>query len=160
FGGWASWDVYQKVIGIIFHFAAGVVVLRHFGYNALGILCAAAILLFEPALQWALGGLETAFATFYIVVIVTLYLRNGPANYAFWVLAGILIYIRPDAILLGVGTFIAQFIRHPTRIRQHFIAGIVFSAPVLMFLGINQLLFGFPLPLVFLVKGWNCAYCG
>src|SRR5262249_12309882 len=49
---------------------------------------------------------------------------------------------------------------HPTRIRQHLIAGIVFSAPILMFLGMNQLLFGFPLPLVFLVKGWNCAYCG
>jgi hypothetical protein len=160
FGGWLHWDIYQKTIGIIFHFAAGFVVLRHFQYKAVGVLCAAAILLFEPALQWALGGLETAFATLWMVIGVTFYLRNGPHSHAFWLMAGILIFIRPDAILLGVGTFIAQFVRHPTRISQHLIAGGLFSAPILAFLGINQFLFGFPLPLVFLVKGWNCAYCG
>jgi len=75
-------------------------------------------------------------------------------------MCGLLIYIRPDAILLGVGTFIGRFLRDPGNLRRHILAGVIFSAPILVFLVSNQILFGFPLPLVFLVKGWNCAYCG
>jgi hypothetical protein len=59
-----------------------------------------------------------------------------------------------------VGAFIGRFLREPTQLRRLIITGLVFSAPILVYLVSNQVLFGFPLPLVFLVKGWNCAYCG
>jgi hypothetical protein len=160
FGGPVQWSNYEKGIGIIFHFAAVAVVLRYFGLTAIGLLCSATVLLFEPSLQWALGGLETSFTTLWIIVAVILYMRRGGESWPFWLMCGLLIYVRPDAILLGVGTFIGHFLREPMLLRKHIVAGAIFSAPILVFLASNQILFGFPLPLVFLVKGWNCAYCG
>ena len=160
FGGPAQWDLFQKFIGVAFHLAAAFVVLRYFQYRAIGIVYAVTLLLFAPSLQWSLGGLETAFTTLWIIVVIVLYLRSDGESRLFWIMAGLLIYIRPDAILLGVGAFGAQFLRQPTRIGHHIVVGTLFSIPILVFLASNQLLFGFPLPLVFLVKGWNCAYCG
>jgi hypothetical protein len=58
FGGPLQWSNYEKVIGVLFHFSAIAVVLRYFGLTAIGLLCSATILLFEPSLQWALGGLR------------------------------------------------------------------------------------------------------
>jgi hypothetical protein len=160
FGGPEQWSNFEKIIGVVFHFAAVAVVLRYFGLTAIGLLCSATILLFEPSLQWALGGLETSLTTLWIIVAIVLYMRRGGESWLFWLMCGLLIYIRPDAILLGVGTFVGRFLREPTLLRRHIVAGAVFSAPILVFLASNQVLFGFPLPLVFLVKGWNCAYCG
>ncbi len=160
FGGPEQWSNFEKVIGVVFHFAAAALVLRYFGLTAIGLLCSATILLFEPSLQWALGGLETSLTTLWIIVAIIFYMRRGADNWLFWLLCGLLIYIRPDAILLGVGAFIGRFLREPTLFRKHVVAGLVFSAPILVYLASNQILFGFPLPLVFLVKGWNCAYCG
>jgi hypothetical protein len=160
FGGPEQWSNFEKVIGVAFHFAALAVVLRYFGLTAIGLLCSAMVLLFEPSLQWALGGLETSFTTLWIIVAIILYMRRGADNWLFWLMCGLLIYIRPDAILLGVGAFIGRFLREPTQLRRLIITGLVFSAPILVYLVSNQVLFGFPLPLVFLVKGWNCAYCG
>ncbi len=160
FGGPEQWSNYEKIIGVLFHFAAVAVVLRYFGLTAIGLFCSALVLLFEPSLLWALGGLETSLTTLWIIIAIILYMRRGGESWLFWLMCGLLIYIRPDAILLGVGTFIGHFLREPTLLRKHIVAGIVFSAPILVFLASNQVLFGFPLPLVFLVKGWNCAYCG
>lgn len=160
FGGPEQWSNYEKIIGVAFHFAAVVVVLRYFGLTAIGLVCSAALLLFEPSLQWALGGLETSLTTLWIILAVILYMRRGEDNWLFWLMCGLLIYIRPDAILLGVGTFIGRFLRDPKDLRRHILTGAIFSTPILIFLAANQILFGFPLPLVFLVKGWNCAYCG
>jgi len=159
FGGPEQWSNFEKIVGVLFHFAAFALVLRYFGLTAIGVICSASLLLFEPSLLWALGGLETPVATLWIVVAIILYLRRGEDYWLFWLMCGLLIYIRPDAILLGVGAFIGRFLRHPKDLRQHLLTGAIFSAPILFFLASNQNLFGFPLPLVFLVKGWNCAYC-
>jgi hypothetical protein len=160
FDGPEQWSNFEKIIGVMFHFAAAAIVLRYFGLTAIGLVCSITILLFEPSLQWALGGLETSLTTLWIVVAIILYMRRGEDNWLFWLMCGLLIYIRPDAILLGVGAFIGRFLREPGALRRHIVAGLIFSAPILVFLASNQILFGFPLPLVFLVKGWNCAYCG
>jgi hypothetical protein len=160
FGGPVQWSNYEKIIGVLFHFAAVVVVLRYFGLTAIGLLCSALVLLFEPSLQWALGGLETSLTTLWVIVAIILYMRRGGESWLFWLMCGLLIYIRPDAILLGIGALVGRFLREPTLFRRHIVAGLIFSAPILVFLASNQVLFGFPLPLVFLVKGWNCAYCG
>jgi hypothetical protein len=160
FGGPEQWSNFEKVIGVLFHFAAVAIILRYFGHTAIGVVCSAALLLFEPSLQWALGGLETSLTTLWIIIAIIFYMRRGEDHWLFWLMCGLLIYIRPDAILLGVGAFIGRFLRNPTHLRRHIVAGLVFSAPILVFLVSNQILFGFPLPLVFLVKGWNCVYCG
>jgi hypothetical protein len=160
FGGAEQWSNFEKVIGVLFHFAAVAVILRYFGLTAIGLVCAAALLLYEPSLQWALGGLETSLTTLWIIVAIILYMRRGEDHWLFWLMCGLLIYIRPEAILLGVGAFLGGFLRNPLDLRRHFIVGAIFSAPILIFLASNQILFGFPLPLVFLVKGWNCAFCG
>jgi hypothetical protein len=160
FGGAEQWSNFEKVIGVVFHFAAVAVVLRHFALTAIGLICSAALLLYEPLLQWALGGLETSLTTLWIIVAIIVYMRRGEDHWLFWLMCGLLIYIRPDAILLGVGTFVGRLLREPTLVRKHLAAGLVFSAPIVIYLASNQILFGFPLPLVFLVKGWNCAFCG
>jgi hypothetical protein len=160
FGGPEQWSNFEKIIGILFHFAAVAIILRYFGLTAIGVVCSAALLLFEPSLQWALGGLETSLTTLWVIIAIILYMRRGEDHWLFWLMCGLLIYIRPDAILLGVGTFIGRFLRDPGNLRRHILVGVIFSAPILVFLVSNQILFGFPLPLVFLVKGWNCAYCG
>jgi hypothetical protein len=160
FGGPDQWSNFEKIIGVFFHFAAVAVVLGYFGLSAIGLACSAALLLYEPSLQWALGGLETSLTTLWIIIAVILYMRRGQDHWLFWLMCGLLIYIRPDAILLGVGTFVGRFLREPTLLRKHMVAGLIFSAPILVYLASNQILFGFPLPLVFLVKGWNCAFCG
>jgi hypothetical protein len=160
FGGAEQWSNFEKIIGVLFHFAAVAMILRYFGLTAIGLICSAALLLYEPSLQWALGGLETSLTTLWIIVAVILYMRRGDDHWLFWLMCGLLIYIRPDAILLGVGTFVGRFLREPTLLRKHIVTGLIFSAPILVYLVSNQILFGFPLPLVFLVKGWNCAFCG
>jgi hypothetical protein len=160
FGGPDQWSNFEKIIGALFHFAGVAVILRYFGLTAIGLVCSAALLLYEPSLQWALGGLETSLTTLWIIVAIILYMRRGEDHWFFWLMCGLLIYIRPDAILLGVGTFVGRFLREPTLLRKHIVVGLIFSAPILIYLASNQLLFGFPLPLVFLVKGWNCAFCG
>jgi hypothetical protein len=160
FGGPEQWGNFEKIIGLLFHFAAVAVILRYFGLTAIGLVCSAALLLYEPSLQWALGGLETSLTTLWVIVAIILYMRRGEDNWLFWLMCGLLIYIRPDAILLGVGTFIGRFMREPMLLRKHIVVGLIFSVPILVYLASNQILFGFPLPLVFLVKGWNCAYCG
>jgi hypothetical protein len=160
FGGPEEWSTFEKVVGVLFHFAVVGVVLRYFGLTAIGLICSVTILLFEPSLLWALGGLETSFTTLWIIVAIIVYMRRGEDSWLFWLMCGLLIYIRPDAILLGVGAFVGRFLRNPKHVLGHLVTGAIFSAPILLFLGSNQLLFGFPLPLVFLVKGWNCAYCG
>lgn len=160
FGDWPVWDLYQKSIGIAFTLAICGIVLWRFQLNALTVLCVSAILLYEPLAQWSLGGLETSFATLWIVASICIYLFSQGRSTLFWFLVGALIYIRPDAILLGVGAFAARFLRDPRDIRGWITNGIAFSVPILLFLIQNKLLFGYPLPLVFLVKGWKCAYCG
>jgi hypothetical protein len=160
FGGPDQWSNFEKIIGVLFHFGGVAVILRYFGLTAIGLVCSAALLLYEPSLQWALGGLETSLTTLWIIAAIILYMRRGEDHWLFWLMCGLLIYIRPDAILLGVGTFVGRFLREPTLVRKHIVAGLIFSAPILIYLASNQILFGFPLPLVFLVKGWNCAFCG
>jgi hypothetical protein len=46
-------------------------------------------------------------------------MRRGADSWPFWLMWGLLIYIRPDAILLGVGVFIRRFLREPTVLRRH-----------------------------------------
>jgi hypothetical protein len=150
FGGPQEWDLYQKIVGAGFHFATAYVVARYFEFRSIGVVCAAAILIYTPSLLWSIGALETALTTLWIAIAVTKHMTKGSDSRLFWLMAGTLIFIRPDAILLGVGAFIGQFLRQPLSIRHHLIVGTLFSLPVLAYLAINQLLFGFPLPLVFL----------
>lgn len=159
-GDWPVWDLYQRVIGIAFTLAIGALVLRKFGLNAASVLCVSAILLYEPLSQWSIGGMETSFATLWLVAALLLYLFKQGNSLLFWFLLGALIYIRPDAILIGVGAFVARFVRGPMDVADWLKNGVAFSLPIITFMVQNQVLFGFPLPLVFLVKGWNCAYCG
>jgi hypothetical protein len=57
-------------MGLGFHFATVLVVLAVVGMTPIGLLTAAALLLYMPALLWSLGGLDTPVTIFAIVVLI------------------------------------------------------------------------------------------
>jgi len=160
FGDWPAWEVYEKVLGIVTHVAVAALLLWHFRLTPLGLVVTAATALYIPALLWALGGLDTTLATLWLVAAALLYLRNIHAGLWFWVLSGCLMWIRPDAILVGVGTFALLVLLEPRNLRAHFQRGLLFSTPIVTYMAVNYGMSGYPLPTVFYVKGWNKAFSG
>src|SRR5258707_13621762 len=69
-----------------------------------------------------------------------------------------MIWLRPDAILIGIGLFIAELWLAPRPLTQNLGRGLAFSATILLFLGINYVYFMNPLPTPFYIKGWNKAF--
>jgi hypothetical protein len=97
---------------------------------------------------------------FAVVALILFYLQKGPNNLLFWFLFGAMMWLRPDAILIGIGIFVAQFLLTPRTLAEHAIKGLVFSGPILLFVTTNYLFFGNPLPSPFYIKGWNKTFSG
>lgn len=154
------WDFFQKTVGIGCVLIATAIIWYRLEDLTLRILVTACLWLYAPLKVWSLGGLDTALATVWVILLVGIYLSRGPKSYLFWILAGMMMLIRPDGVLLGVGVFLCQFIRSPRDLLANVGRGLAFSLPILLFIGRNYLLSGVPMPLVFYVKGWNCVYCG
>lgn len=159
-GDWPIWEIYQKTSGVLTHLLCAAVIFWHFRKSTLGLLAATTLALFMPTALWSLGGLDVTFATLWLLIALTLYLRVPSANVLFWFLCGCMMWIRPDGILVGVGAWVAQFLRDPRPLGRHFVRGFSFSVPILAYFGVNYLKSGMPLPTVFYVKGWNKAFSG
>jgi hypothetical protein len=160
FGDFREWETWSKLVGLAFHFATAALILAVLGTRPIAIMTAAAFVLYVPALLWSLGGLETPVAIFAIVALILFYLQRGSDSLWFWVLSGAMIWLRPDAILIGIGIFIAELWLDPRPLIQNLWRGLAFSAPILLFLGINYIYFTNPLPTPFYIKGWNKAFSG
>jgi hypothetical protein len=160
FGDFRNWEVWSKLVGLAFHFATAVLILAVLGSGAIAIMTAVAFVLYVPALLWSLGGLETPIAIFAVVALTLFYLQKGSNSLWFWVLSGALIWLRPDAILIGIGIFIAEIWLAPRPLIENLLRGLAFSIPILLFLGINYIYYMNPLPSPFYVKGWNKAFSG
>jgi hypothetical protein len=160
FGDHRDWEAWSKLVGLAFHFATAVLILAVLGTSPIAIMTAAAFVLYVPALLWSLGGLETPVAIFAVVALTLFYLQRGSNNLWFWVLSGAMIWLRPDAILIGIGIFIAELWLEPRPKDQNLIRGFAFSIPILLFLGISYVYFTNPLPTPFYIKGWNKAFSG
>jgi hypothetical protein len=162
FGDYRDWETWSKLVGLAFHFATAVLILAALGSGLIAILTAAAFVLYVPVLLWSLGGLETPLAIFAVVALILFYLQRGSDSIWFWVLSGAIVWLRPDAILIGIGIFVAELWldpRPPIR-DQNLLRGLAFSAPILLFLGINYVYFMLPLPTPFYIKGWNKTFSG
>jgi len=160
FGDFRSWEVWTKILGFTFHVATGIMIFIVFGFSLSAIVTASAYLLYIPALLWSLGGLETPIATFAVVALILFYLRTNPHSLCFWFCCGAMMWLRPDAILIGIGVFALQFWLIPRPLSEYFLKGVIFSAPIAIFFAVNQLFFGHPMPSPFYVKGWNKAFSG
>jgi len=159
FGDFPQWEEWTKLLGLFFLFAAPAAILIFLGIGPAAILTAAALLFYVPGILWSLGGLETPIAAFWLVLCVLVYLDRG-ARLWIWFFLGAIIWLRPDAILVGIGIFAAEFIMNPRSIGRHLANGAIFSIPILAFIILNQWLFGRPLPSPFYVKGLNKAFSG
>jgi hypothetical protein len=162
FGDYRDWETWSKLIGLAFHFATAGLILAVLGLRPIAVLTAAAFVLYVPALLWSLGGLETSIAIFAAVALVLFYLQRGPHSLWFWLLSGAMVWLRPDAILIGIGIFIAELWLDPRPLirDQTLLRGLAFSLPILLFLAINYIYFLHPLPTPFYIKGWNKAFSG
>jgi hypothetical protein len=161
FGDFREWETWSKLVGLAFHFATAVLILAVLGTSPIAIMTAAAFVLYVPALLWSLGGLETPVAIFAVVALTLFYLQRGSGSLWFWVLSGAMIWLRPDAILIGIGIFIAELWLDPRPLKdQNLVRGFAFTIPILLFLGINYLYFTNPLPTPFYIKGWNKTFSG
>jgi hypothetical protein len=160
FGDYRDWETWSKLVGLAFHFATAALIVAVLGSQPIAIMTAAAFVLYVPTLLWSLGGLETPVAIFAVVALILFYLQRGSDSLWFWVLSGAMVWLRPDAILIGVGIFIAELWLAPRSLIQNLFRGLAFSAPILLFLGINYVYFITPLPTPFYIKGWNKAFSG
>jgi hypothetical protein len=159
-GDFREWEVWSKLVGLTFHFATAALILAVLGTQPIAIMTAAAFVLYVPTLLWSLGGLEAPIAVFGVVALTLFYLQNGSKSVWFWVLSGAMIWLRPDAILIGIGLFIAELWLKPRPLIKNLFRGLAFSTPILLFLGINYVYFMNPLPTTFYIKGWNKAFSG
>lgn len=159
-GDWPIWEIFQKTSGALTHLLCAAVVFRHFRKSALGLVSATSVALFMPAALWSLGGLDVTFATLWLLLALTYYLRHPSSNVVFWFLCGCMMWIRPDGILVGVGAWLTQFLRDPRPLVRHFVRGLAFSVPILAYFAVNYQKSGLPMPTVFYVKGWNKAFSG
>src|SRR5262249_60606197 len=107
----------------------------------------AAFVLYVPALLWSLGGLEPPVAIFAVVALILFYLQKGSNSLWFWLLSGAIVWLRPDAVLIGIGIFIAELWLDPRpMIRdQNLWRGFAVFPSILLFLGINYIFFLYPL---------------
>jgi hypothetical protein len=161
FGDYRDWETWSKFVGLAFHFATAVLILTVLGSQPIAIVTAAAFVLYVPTLLWSLGGLETPIAVCAVVALILFYLQRGSNSLWFWVLSGAMIWLRPDAILIGIGIFVAELWLDPRPLRDvNLVRGLAFSVPILLFLGINYVYFMSPLPTPFYIKGWNKAFSG
>jgi hypothetical protein len=162
FGDFREWETWSKLVGLAFHFATAVLILAVLGTSPIAIMTAAAFVLYVPALLWSLGGLETPVAIFAAVALTLFYLQRGSGSLWFWVLSGAMIWLRPDAILIGIGIFVAELWLDPRPLirDQNLFRGLAFSIPILLFLGINYVYFAHLLPTPFYIKGWNKSFSG
>jgi hypothetical protein len=160
FGDYREWELWSKLVGLTVHFATAVLILAVLGSQPIAIMTAAAFVLYVPALLWSLGGLETPIAIFAVVALILFYLQRGSNSLWFWALSGAMIWLRPDAILIGIGIFIAELWLAPRPLIQNLVRGSAFSIPILLFFGINYVDFMNPLPTPFYIKGWNKAFSG
>jgi hypothetical protein len=160
FGDWSAWESYSKVIGLSAHAATGYLVFHHFARTPWATLLSASILLYVPALLWSLGGLETSLATLLTVGVSLRYLKHGPQDVYFWLLTGGLMWLRPDAILIGAGTLISLALRRGMCFQALAIRALLFASPILVFLSLSTVIFSMPLPSPFYIKGLNKAFSG
>jgi hypothetical protein len=159
-GDFRDWEVWSKLVGLAFHFATAVLILAVLGSRPVAVMTVAAFVLYVPTLLWSLGGLETPVAIFAVVALILFYLQRGSNSLWFWLLSGAMIWLRPDAILIGIGIFVAELWLAPRPLIQNLFRGLAFSMPILLFVGINFIYFGNPLPSPFYIKGWNKAFSG
>src|SRR5262249_6297721 len=160
FGDYRAWETWSKLVGLAFHFGTAILIVAVLGAQPIAIVTAAAFILYVPALLWSLGGLETPIAIFAVVALTLFYLQRGSNSLWFWVLSGAMMWLRPDAILISIGIFIAELWLAPRPLIQNFYRGLAFSLPILLFLGINYVFFFNPLPTPFYIKGWNKVFSG
>jgi hypothetical protein len=160
FGDYRDWETWSKLVGLAFHFVTALLILAVLGTQPAAIMTAAAFVLYVPTLLWSLGGLETPVAIFAVVALILFYLQRGSNSLWFWVLSGAMIWLRPDAILISIGIFIAELWLERRPLAQNLLRGLAFSLPILLFLGINYVYFMNPLPTPFYIKGWNKAFSG
>jgi hypothetical protein len=160
FGDFREWETWSKLVGLAFHFATAVLILAVLGLEPIAIMTAAAFILYVPTLLWSLGGLDTPITIFAVVALILFYLQRGSSSLWFWVLSGAMIWLRPDAILISIGLFVAELWLEPRPLIQNLFRGLAFSIPILLFLGINYVYFLNPLPTPFYIKGWNKAFSG
>jgi len=160
FGDFREWEVWSKLVGLAFHFATAALILALLGLEPIAIMTAAAFVLYVPTLLWSLGGLETPIAIFAVVALTLFYLQRGSSSLWFWLLSGAMMWLRPDAILIGIGLFIAELWLVPRPLVQNLFRGLAFSIPILLFLGINYVYFMNPFPSPFYIKGWNKTFSG
>jgi hypothetical protein len=160
FGDYRDWETWSKLVGLAFHFATAALIVAVLGSQPIAIMTAAAFVLYVPTLLWSLGGLETPVAIFAVVALILFYLQRGSNSLWFWVLSGTMIWLRPDTILIGIGIFIAELWLAPRPLIQNLFRGLAFSAPILLFLGINYVYFAQPFPTPFYIKGWNKSFSG
>jgi hypothetical protein len=87
-------------------------------------------------------------------------LERGSSDFRFWFLSGMMVWLRPDPILVGIGIFIAQLWLIPRALAEYVVRELFFSTPILLFLGTNYFFFGNPMPSPFYAKSWNKAFFG
>jgi hypothetical protein len=160
FGDYRDWETWSKLVGQAFHFATAILIVAVLGLQPIAMVTASAFVLYVPALLWSLGGLETPIAIFAVVALTLFYLQKGSNSLWFWVLSGAMMWLRPDAILISIGIFIAELWLDPRSLIQNLLRGLAFSIPILLFLGINYVYFMNPLPTPFYIKGWNKTFSG
>jgi hypothetical protein len=160
FGDYRDWETWSKLVGLAFHFATAVLILAVLGTKPIALITTAAFVLYVPTLLWSLGGLETSIAIFAVVALILFYLQRESNSLWFWLLSGAMIWLRPDAILIGIGLFFAELWLKPRPLMENFLRAVAISIPILLFLGINYVYFMNPLPSPFYVKGWNKAFSG
>jgi hypothetical protein len=160
FGDFRAWESWTKFLGFGVHLGTALIVLAFLGLRPIAVLTAVASVLYVPSLLWSLGGLDTPMTVFAVVTLILLYLQKGPTNLLFWFLLGAMMWLRPDAILIGIGIFTAQLWLIPRPLTEYAVRGIAFSAPILLFVATNYFSFGNPLPSPFYIKGWNKTFSG
>lgn len=157
-----NWELYAKVLGLLSTLGFILLCVTTVQDRGLKALSAVGVLLFFPLVLWSIGGLETAFACFYLGLASWLLLHRGPTSYLAWALLGGVMFVRPDTVLIGAGAFGVAFLfgRGDFTFKQKCIAALCFAVPVLAYLGFNLTFFGKPFPGPYYVKGLNKAFSG
>jgi hypothetical protein len=157
-GDWQEWEAFSKVTGALAHVVTALAIWWFLGRTMWAALVGTTCMLYLPLALWSIGGLETPFATLWTTLLTVAYLRFGASKLIFWFLAGLIMWLRPDAILLGVGIFLGMLLRGNWTVRSGISRGLTFSLPILGFLVFSQMIFQRPLPGPYYVKGLNKSF--
>jgi hypothetical protein len=153
------WEAFAKLVGVLFLVLTALLFKRAIRDRFLSSIGVALSLLYYPALLWSLGVIDTTLGAFYIC-LASCWLLLKPNQPLAWAGLGAALFVRPDLLLVGIGAYIVRvlFSKRPISERIHW--GVYFSCPVISFVALNALLFAYPFPTPFYIKGWNKSFSG